>query len=152
MRLVIAAFIAAVSITSVVDAKTLRWTSQGDILTFDPMAQNESLNNTANSYIYERLVPYNKQFVPEPALATAWTRFADAVALQPAQEREVPRRHADDGRRRRVLVRARAEARVEHEGLRAGHQGDEKDRRLHRRSSPMDRTRCCCVASSRCRS
>ena len=60
-------------------------------------------------------------------------RLADAVALQAAQEREVPRRHADDGRRRRVLVRARAEARVEHEGLRAGHQGDEEDRRLHRR-------------------
>ena len=56
------------------DAKTLRWTSQGDILTFDPMAQNESLNNTFSDYVYEGLVRYNKQFVPEPSLATSWTR------------------------------------------------------------------------------
>jgi peptide/nickel transport system substrate-binding protein len=55
-------------------AKTLRWTSQGDILTFDPMAQNESLNNTFSDYVYEGLVRYNKQFVPEPALAVSWTR------------------------------------------------------------------------------
>ncbi len=55
-------------------AKTLRWTSQGDILTFDPMAQNESLNNTFSDYVYEGLVRYNKQFVPEPALALSWTQ------------------------------------------------------------------------------
>ena len=58
-----------------VPAKTLRWASQGDILTFDPMAQNESLNNTFSDYVYEGLVRYNKQFVPEPALATSWTRI-----------------------------------------------------------------------------
>ena len=55
-------------------ARTLRWASQGDILTFDPMAQNESLNNTFADYIYDGLVRYNKQFVPEPALAASWTR------------------------------------------------------------------------------
>ena len=54
-------------------AKTLRWTSQGDILTFDPMAQNESLNNTFSDYVYDGLVRYNKKFEPEPALATSWT-------------------------------------------------------------------------------
>jgi peptide/nickel transport system substrate-binding protein len=56
----------------VADAKTLRWASQGDILTFDPMAQNEGLNNTANSYIYEPLLTYNEKFELEPALATSW--------------------------------------------------------------------------------
>ena len=60
-------------------AKTLRWTSQGDILTFDPMAQNESLNNTFSDYVYEGLVRYNKQFVTEPALATSWTRSSPTV-------------------------------------------------------------------------
>jgi peptide/nickel transport system substrate-binding protein len=55
-------------------AKTLRWTSQGDILTFDPMAQNESLNNNFADFVYDGLVRYNKQFVPEPALAASWTR------------------------------------------------------------------------------
>ncbi len=72
MRLAIAAFIAAVSITPVVDAKTLRWASQGDILTMDPHAQNEGLNNTANSYIYEPLVTYNEKFEVVPALSTDW--------------------------------------------------------------------------------
>jgi peptide/nickel transport system substrate-binding protein len=66
---------AALAVPHALDAKTLRWASQGDILTFDPMGQNESLNNTFNDYVYEGLVRYNKQFVPEPALATSWTRL-----------------------------------------------------------------------------
>ena len=73
--LVIAACAAALlALAPCGEAKTLRWTSQGDILTFDPMAQNESLNNTFNDYVYEGLVRYNKQFVPEPALATSWIK------------------------------------------------------------------------------
>ncbi len=72
MRLAIAAFVAALSIAPLVDAKTLRWASQGDILTMDPHAQNEGLNNTANSYIYESLVTYNEKFEVVPALSTDW--------------------------------------------------------------------------------
>jgi len=55
-------------------AKPLRWASQGDILTFDPRAQNEGLNNTANSYIYEPLINYNDKFELEPALAVSWVQ------------------------------------------------------------------------------
>ena len=73
MRLTIAAFAAAaLSVAPVIDAKTLRWASQGDILTMDPHAQNEGLNSTANSYIYEPLVTYNEKFEVVPALATDW--------------------------------------------------------------------------------
>jgi peptide/nickel transport system substrate-binding protein len=72
----IGALVAAAVLVGPVGAKTLRWSSQGDILTFDPMAQNESLNNTFSDYVYEGLVRYNKQFVPEPALATSWTRVS----------------------------------------------------------------------------
>jgi peptide/nickel transport system substrate-binding protein len=57
---------------TVADARTLRWASQGDILTFDPHAQNEGLNNTANSYVYEPLINYNDKFELEPALAESW--------------------------------------------------------------------------------
>jgi len=32
----------------------------GDILTFDPHAQNEGLNNTATGYVYESLLTYNE--------------------------------------------------------------------------------------------
>ena len=34
--------------------------ARGDILTFDPHAQNEAFNNTANSYVYEALLNLNK--------------------------------------------------------------------------------------------
>jgi ABC-type transport system substrate-binding protein len=57
-----------------VDAKTLRWSSQGDFLTMDPHAQNESLNNTAAAYVYESLLTYDEKFQLVPALATSWTR------------------------------------------------------------------------------
>ena len=72
-RIAIAAFVTAAALsTAAVDAKPLRWASQGDILTMDPHAQNEGLNNTASSYIYEPLVTYNEKFEVVPALATDW--------------------------------------------------------------------------------
>jgi peptide/nickel transport system substrate-binding protein len=70
------ALVVAAMLSTPLCAKTLRWSSQGDILTFDPMAQNESLNNTFSDYVYEGLVRYDKKFVPEPALATSWTRVS----------------------------------------------------------------------------
>jgi len=78
-KLLIGALVAAAFVSAPLSAKTLRWASQGDILTFDPMAQNESLNNTFSDYVYDGLVRYNKQFVPEPALATSWTRVSPTV-------------------------------------------------------------------------
>ena len=72
-RFVVAAIMAAAALVSTApEAKTLRWASQGDILTFDPHSQNEGLNNTANSYIYEALLAYNEKFDLEPQLATSW--------------------------------------------------------------------------------
>jgi peptide/nickel transport system substrate-binding protein len=74
-RLAIAALsILAFAAVPVAEAKTLRWASQGDFLTMDPHAQNESLNNTAASYIYESLLTYNEKFELVPALATSWNR------------------------------------------------------------------------------
>jgi peptide/nickel transport system substrate-binding protein len=73
----IAALIAAagaLSAVPAVDAKTLRWSSQGDFLTMDPHAQNESLNNTAAAYVYESLLTYDEKFQLVPALATSWNR------------------------------------------------------------------------------
>ena len=75
-RFAIAALLAAGMLAAgpAVHAKTLRWASQGDFLTMDPHAQNESLNNTASAYIYEPLLTYNEKFELVPALATSWTR------------------------------------------------------------------------------
>lgn len=52
--------------------KTLRWASQGDILTMDPHAQNEGLTIAASSYVYEPLVQYDQDFNLVPGLATKW--------------------------------------------------------------------------------
>ena len=43
------------------DAATLRWSSQGDYLTADPMAQNELLTNSINGHVYESLVMRGKK-------------------------------------------------------------------------------------------
>jgi len=60
-------------------AKTLRWASQGDILTLDPHAQNEGLTIAASSYVYEPLVQYDAQFNLAPGLATAWEAVSPTV-------------------------------------------------------------------------
>jgi peptide/nickel transport system substrate-binding protein len=57
-------------------AKTLRWSSQGDILTMDPHAQNEGLNNSVSDHIYEPLVTRGKDLKIEPCLALSWERSA----------------------------------------------------------------------------
>ncbi|MBC7622478.1 MAG: ABC transporter substrate-binding protein [Aeromicrobium sp.] len=54
------------------EAKTFRWASQGDVLTMDPHAQNEGLNNSVADHIYEPLVSRNRQMALEPCLAVSW--------------------------------------------------------------------------------
>ncbi|MEI2417454.1 ABC transporter substrate-binding protein [Orrella sp. JC864] len=79
-RTFIAAAIAAtMALPTVGHAKTLRWASQGDILTLDPHAQNEGLNIAASSYVYEPLVQYNPDFEISPGLATAWEQVEPTV-------------------------------------------------------------------------
>ncbi len=72
-RTLIAATVAAIlAVPAVGHAKTLRWASQGDILTLDPHAQNEGLTIAASSYVYEPLLQYNPKFELSPGLATSW--------------------------------------------------------------------------------
>lgn len=66
------ALAAAVAVPTLGYTKTLRWASQGDILTLDPHAQNEGLTIAASSYVYEPLVQYDKDFKIIPALAVSW--------------------------------------------------------------------------------
>jgi len=73
---VVAVVLAALVLGAPAHAKTLRWASQGDVLTFDPFAQNESFNNTFNSYVYESLVMYDKKFDIVPQLATKWEELS----------------------------------------------------------------------------
>src|SRR4051812_41539906 len=57
---------------TVASAATLRWSSQGDYLTADPMAQNELLTNSINGHVYESLVVRGKKLEILPGLAAKW--------------------------------------------------------------------------------
>ncbi len=56
---------------------TLRWTSQGDALTLDPMGQNEGPTIMMNRQIYESLVRRTSDLVLEGALAESWGPVGD---------------------------------------------------------------------------
>jgi peptide/nickel transport system substrate-binding protein len=70
---------AALVLAESADAKTLRWSSQGDYLTADPMAQNELLTNSINGQVYESLVVRGKKLEILPALATSWKQTSPTV-------------------------------------------------------------------------
>lgn len=57
-------------------AQTLRWASQGDLLTLDPHSQNEVLTNSINSQVYEALVQRGKKLEIEPGLASEWQQIS----------------------------------------------------------------------------
>lgn len=61
------------------DAKTLRWTSQGDALTLDPHSQNEGPTIAMNGQIYERLVNRDPELNLVPELAVSWTAVEPSV-------------------------------------------------------------------------
>ena len=71
-RIIAAAACLATLAAPLADAKTLRWSSQGDYLTADPMAQNELLTNSINGHVYEPLVTRGKKLEILPALAVKW--------------------------------------------------------------------------------
>jgi len=73
------AAVALVGVIAAADAKTLRWSSQGDILTMDPHSQNEGLNNAFSDHIYEPLVTRGKDLKVEPCLAVSWEQVSPTV-------------------------------------------------------------------------
>jgi peptide/nickel transport system substrate-binding protein len=50
----------------------IKWASQGDALTYDPMSQNESPTISASRQIYDTLVGRGPMLEKEPGLATSW--------------------------------------------------------------------------------
>ncbi len=77
--LIALAIASAVALPAAAQAKTFRWAAQGDILTFDPHSQNEGMTIAANSYIYEPLVDYDKDFKVVPRLATSWEQVSPTL-------------------------------------------------------------------------
>jgi peptide/nickel transport system substrate-binding protein len=75
----VAAALLAFAIALPASAATLRWSSQGDYLTADPMAQNELLTNSINGHVYESLVMRGKKLEIIPALAASWKQTSPTV-------------------------------------------------------------------------
>ena len=72
VRIALAAAAFAVAAAVPAGAATLRWSSQGDIVTMDPHSQNEGFTNAYLDHIYETLVTRGKELKVEPCLATSW--------------------------------------------------------------------------------
>ena len=72
MRRILAVAALAIAAAFAADAKTLRWSSQGDVATHDPHAQNESFTNEFNGQIYEQLLTRDKEMKIIPCLATEY--------------------------------------------------------------------------------
>jgi peptide/nickel transport system substrate-binding protein len=70
LRIVLLCF--ALSLSCFAPAKTFRWASQGDAVTQDPHAQDESFTKSINALVYERLLQPGKDMSPTPWLATSW--------------------------------------------------------------------------------
>jgi len=58
-------------------AANLKWAAQNDVITLDPHSQNHATTNGVMQHTYEGLTRYNKQYVPEPCLATSWKQLSD---------------------------------------------------------------------------
>ncbi len=61
------------------DAKSLRWSNDGDANSMDPYARNETFLLTFMLNIYEPLLRRDVQLRLEPALATEWTQASPTV-------------------------------------------------------------------------
>jgi peptide/nickel transport system substrate-binding protein len=67
-----AALAALFVLVAAANAATLRWSSQGDVTTMDPHANNEGFTNGFLDQIYETLVTRGKELKIEPSLAVSW--------------------------------------------------------------------------------
>lgn len=61
------------------EARTFRWSSQGDYLSADPMAAHEALTNGINSHVYEYLVIRGPKLEILPGLAVRWRQTSDTT-------------------------------------------------------------------------
>jgi len=66
-----ATFAVALAFASAVDAKTLRWSSQGDILTMDPTPRTRAEQHRVGPHL-RAAVTRGKDLKIEPCLATSW--------------------------------------------------------------------------------
>jgi peptide/nickel transport system substrate-binding protein len=66
----------AMALAAPAAAQTLRWSSVGDVASFDPNAQVESFTSNIQHMVFDPLVRRNRKLEIEPALATSWAIIA----------------------------------------------------------------------------
>jgi peptide/nickel transport system substrate-binding protein len=67
-----AALVATLMATTPLQAQTLRWAAQNDVLTLDPHSQNHTTTTAILQHSYEGLTRYTRDYKVEGALATEW--------------------------------------------------------------------------------
>jgi peptide/nickel transport system substrate-binding protein len=72
MRRLLAVLLLTTLVGTNPQAKTLRWSSQGDYQTADPYSQNESLTNLFAQQVHDTLVTRDKDMKIVPGLAVSW--------------------------------------------------------------------------------
>ncbi|MBB6486292.1 ABC transporter substrate-binding protein [Rhizobium lusitanum] len=72
LKTLLAGLAIIVPLTTPVLAKTLRWSSAGDVISYDPNAQVDSFTQSVHHMVFDPLVRRNKNLQLEPALATSW--------------------------------------------------------------------------------
>jgi peptide/nickel transport system substrate-binding protein len=70
-------FAALLVISFSVNAVTLRWAAQNDIVTLDPHSQNHATTHSILQHTYEGLTRYTKDYEIEPCLALSWKQLSD---------------------------------------------------------------------------
>jgi peptide/nickel transport system substrate-binding protein len=70
-----AAFTLLVAITTGSEAKTFRWSNDGDPTTMDPHARSDGFVTSFDMNIYEPLIRRDRDLKLEPGLATEWTNI-----------------------------------------------------------------------------
>jgi peptide/nickel transport system substrate-binding protein len=79
-RLLAVSLIAGLALAaSPLAAKTFRWSNDGDVISMDPYARQETFLLTFLGNVYEPLIQRDKKLQLEPALATEWTQTAPDV-------------------------------------------------------------------------
>jgi peptide/nickel transport system substrate-binding protein len=74
-----AALAASLIFAAPLSAKTFRWANDGDVISMDPYARQETTLLSFAANIYEPLVERNKKLELEPALATEWSQTEPSI-------------------------------------------------------------------------
>jgi peptide/nickel transport system substrate-binding protein len=69
----------ALAVSGSVSAKTFRWANDGDIISMDPYARQETTLLSFASNIYEPLIQRDRKLKLEPALALEWANTAPTI-------------------------------------------------------------------------